>query len=139
MKLPQELKRKIAGCLEKEDLKMVRLVSKDWSWCTTSFLFDRIYWSPQDLDLVVFANVVNNTTLANNVTELEVDGSQFGVYVSERKYFEDLCLQVEGIIWRVKEVMVSSKLSAPEQLRIFPLILRIVGWPGIDFTHVPGN
>ena len=93
MQLPRELRDEILKLLDKTDLKTVRLISKDWSVCTSHYLFDRIYWSPQDLDLEVFQNIASRPELATCVRELVYDGSQF-VELSEEEYFKLLCLRI---------------------------------------------
>lgn len=93
MSLPQELKLEILQYLGKQDLKAVRLVAKDWSACTSRYLFHRIYWSPQDKDIEVFNNLVNGE-FAGCVKELVFDGSQFLYGFSEKGYFGDLCHQL---------------------------------------------
>ena len=94
MDIPPELKLQVLLHLEKKDVKAVRLVNKKWSICTPSFLFDRIYWSPHDLDREVFRNIVEDKELAGCVKELIFDGSQFGIGLTKERYFLDLLLQV---------------------------------------------
>ena len=95
MQLPRELEWEILKNLDKTDLKAVRLVSKDWSLCALRYLFERIYWSPQDLDLEVFQNIARRTELASCVKELVFDGSQF-IEKTEEQFFEEICTEIWG-------------------------------------------
>lgn len=109
MQLPHELKFEILKYLDKIDLKAVRLTSKDCSVCTPHYLFDRIYWSPQDLDLEVFQNIASRRELATCVKELVFDGSQF-VEHSKEDYFENLCSRIAKDLycWKSSVRIVSS-------------------------------
>ena len=93
MSLPPELKEEILQHLGKPDLKAVRFVAKDWSACAARYLFNRIYWSPQDKDLDVF-NSLANAKFAGSVQELVFDGSQFSIDISEMFYFRHLCQHI---------------------------------------------
>ena len=42
----------------------IRLVDRDWAACAARFLFDRIHWSPQDLDIEVFEYFARRPDLA---------------------------------------------------------------------------
>lgn len=100
MQLPYEIKSEILQLLgemnhgSKTDFKAVRLVNKDWSACTSRFLFERIYLSFRDEDIKVFKSITNCPDLAACIKELVFDGSCFVGGVSKRKYFEDLCMQI---------------------------------------------
>ena len=93
MWLPQELKLEILQYLGKQDLKAVRFVAKDWSACTSRFLFHRIHWSPQDKDIEVFDNLAHGE-FAGCVQELVFDGSQFMFDIAKKGYFRLLCYQL---------------------------------------------
>lgn len=103
MQLPHEIKFEILQLLgeinhgSKTDFKAVRLVNKDWSACTSRFLFERIYLSFLDEDIKVFKSIANHPDLAGCIKELVFDGCCFVEGVSKRKYFEDLCMQISEI------------------------------------------
>ena len=96
MSLPPELKEEILQHLGKQDLKAVRFVTKDWSACAARYLFNRIYWSPQDKDLDVF-NSLANAEFAGYVQELVFDGSQFNNDMTEKLYFHFLCHHIYSL------------------------------------------
>ena len=96
MSLPPEIKEEILQHLGKQDLKAVRFVAKDWSACAARFLFNRIYWSPQDKDLDVF-NSLANAKFAGSVQELVFDGSQFNIDMTEKFYFHFLCHHIYSL------------------------------------------
>ncbi|KAL8651668.1 MAG: hypothetical protein Q9226_004606 [Calogaya cf. arnoldii] len=79
MQVPTELKFEILRHVGSEnrhaklDFKAIRLVNKEWSACASPFMFERIYWSPQDLDLEAFEGIVNRPNLAACVKELVFD------------------------------------------------------------------
>lgn len=91
---PPELRLDILQYVGMKDLKAVRLVNKDWSTSASVFLFHRAYWSRQDLDLEVFANIVQHTELARHIKELVFDGSQFSIIKTKKGYFVTLCQQI---------------------------------------------
>ena len=110
MDLPLELQLGILKYLNKRDHKVVRLVNKDWSAITSGFLFDRIYWSPQDRDLEVFKAIATHPELAQCVKELIFDGSQFVDGLTKRTYLEALCSQHDLVDHRAEFVKVSAVL-----------------------------
>lgn len=69
-------------------------------------MFDRIHWSPQDLDLEVFHNIVNDNELAGCVRELIFDGSQFSIGVTKRQYFNNF-------YWQVLDLFDDQRLEDP--------------------------
>lgn len=75
--LPQELLLAILECLEKKDLKQVRLVSKLWCPVATELLFDRIYFSAHEKDLDVFNKIGGHPLLRKAVRELVYDTTTF--------------------------------------------------------------
>ena len=109
MELPPELKLNVLRHLERQDHKALRLVSRNWSENTSSFIFDRLYWSPQDLDLEVFKSIVSRPELAQCVKEFIFDGSQFVEGLTKRNYFQALCLQ-HGQMYHRAEHLVSTFL-----------------------------
>ena len=121
MRLPPELKLGILQYNEKKDLKAVRLTNKDWSVCTLQFLFDRIYWSPQNLDLEVFDSLVNNTELAPHIRELVFDACHFNVNTSKEEYFEQFCyciildlLTKDALVSNIFTAKIQGILSRPQ-------------------------
>lgn len=67
MQLPPEVKTEIlrhvrtTNAYPKMDFKAIRLVNKERSACTSPFLFERIYWSPQGLDLEAFEGIYQSS------------------------------------------------------------------------------
>ena len=105
MELPPELKLNVLRHLGRQDHKALRLVSKDWSVNTSGFLFNRLYWSPQDLDIEVFKSIVTRPELAQCVKEFIFDGSQFVEGLTKRDYFQALCLQHEQMYLRAERAV----------------------------------
>lgn len=68
--LPQELVDLILESAPKNDLKTLRLVCKQLNVSAIPYLFNRIYISSHPLDLEVFDHIVENSVLAEGVTEL---------------------------------------------------------------------
>ena len=75
--LPVELASTILELCEKSDLKVLRLVSRDWNAAATPFLFDRVWISPREVDLVVFRNITNDSNLSCHVRTLIYDATHF--------------------------------------------------------------
>ena len=68
--LPLEVKRIILEDATKSDLKLVRLVSKDWCLAAVPLLFDQIYISPRKRDLDVFSDIIDHPILCQAPTSL---------------------------------------------------------------------
>lgn len=97
--LPAEIKSLVADFLIKSDLKNVRLVSRDWSAPATPSLFDRVFVSPYDKDLQIFANITHDPILASSIKELICDTSTIPE-LSYEEYFYQLRREVSSITWR---------------------------------------
>ena len=140
MYLPQELKVRALGHLEKIDLKAVRLVDKLWSSCASYFLFDKIYWSFHDLDQEVFGHIVSDPALASYVRILEIDRSQFDHNLSKHRYFEDFCLQINTIAayekWNDGVSTLTPLSNTPEA---YDPRLIVPKRRGSGIGHSPGN
>ena len=131
---PPELRLEILQYVGKKDLKAVRLVNKDWSACASGYLFHRVYWSRQDLDLKVFGHIVGHTELARHVKELVFDGSQFAIDISKQQYFGTLCQQ----IWSCYRHQGSyAPLFGCEDPEIDGLNYLIWGRANINFSLLP--
>ena len=75
--LPLEVKRIVLEEFAKSDLKLVRLVSKDWCFAAVPLLFDRIYISPRERDLDVFIEIIDHPVLSQGPKSLIWDASMF--------------------------------------------------------------
>jgi len=75
--LPPELKLAIVGCMGKQGLKKVRLVSREWSMYAILLLFDKVYISPRKVDLTVFNKITQHPILGSVVRKVIYDISRF--------------------------------------------------------------
>lgn len=73
--LPLEVKHIILEDFNKSELKLVRLVSKDWCLAAVPLLFDRIYISPRERDVDVFIEIVDHPVLCQGPKSLIWDAS----------------------------------------------------------------
>lgn len=89
--LPVELKMMIAEYLECSELKVLRLVSWDWSSLVTPMLFCHVYISPRKEDLEIFNNITRHPVLSTYITGVVYDVSRFECGISHRAYFKRLC------------------------------------------------
>lgn len=89
--LPTELKLATLQCMEKYQLKCMRLVSKDWSTLATPLLFDKVYISSRGQDVEVFDKITSHPLLGSMVKELVYDTSRFEYAISRADYFDRLC------------------------------------------------
>lgn len=89
--LAVELKIMITDYLEYNELKVLRLVSRDWSSVVTPMLFEHVYISPRREDLEIFNNITRHPVLSTYVKEVAYDISRFQVGISPRAYFNRLC------------------------------------------------
>ena len=85
--LPVELQKLTLECLEKHELKQVRLVSKECNSLAIPLLFDRVYISPQPLNSVVFLKIAAHPIICETVREIIYDVSHFDPDISRREYY----------------------------------------------------
>ena len=88
--LPLEIKTLIARHLLKSDLKNLRQADQQWRTAATPFLFDRIFISPRNKDLEVFANITKDPALNNAIKEIIFDATH-APDLSFEGYFRKLC------------------------------------------------
>ena len=88
--LPLEVKRIILEDSSKSDLKLVRLVSKDWCLAAVPLLFDRIYISPRKHDLDVFSDIIDHPVLCQAPRSLIWDATYFLRRKDQRHYMKRL-------------------------------------------------
>lgn len=107
--LPIEVKAVILEFLEKEYLKRVRLLSKEWCSLATQFLFDTIYISPREKDVEVFERITRHPVLSHAVTKLVYDTSRFKQGLGAAEYFRMLSEDFSpvALFWE-KEIFNSS-------------------------------
>ena len=110
--LPTELRVYILSCLEKCDLKRVRLVSKEWCSLATTPLFDRAYISPRRKDIEVFEGITRHPVLSSAVRELVYDASQFVPCLDVGHYHKQLYDSMLGVSLRGGNPL--SKISNAE-------------------------
>ena len=111
MYLPLEVIILVHGYLGKRDLKASRLVSKDWSFYASSFLFDRIFISPRKVDLEVFNAITQHPTLSKYIKKLKYDGTRFCPDLSAEEYNKKLWSQLRyklNIATIQPEILVSN-------------------------------
>lgn len=89
--LPVELKTMVTDYMECSELKVLRLVSWDWSSLVTPLLFWHVYISPRREDLEVFNSITRHPVLSTYVKEVVYDVSRFEFGISPRAYFDRLC------------------------------------------------
>ena len=94
--LALEIKTIIASYLEKADLKCLRSTSREWNASTTPFLFDKIYISPRDKDLQVFANITKDPHLAASIKQIIFDTTHVPE-LNHKGYFENLIGEIRTI------------------------------------------
>ena len=92
-KLPPELFHLIFPHLQKADLKPLRFVGRMFNDLIVPFLFDKIYISPQYLNLTVFRHTSESLRLAKHVKELVYDATEFDNIIDEqgRRGFRKPC------------------------------------------------
>ena len=100
VKLPLELQISVLECLEKQDLKQVRLVSRVWCSLSIPLLFNKIYISPQPLDLQVFQSCAAHPDISKAVREIVYDVSHFDGGTSRETYGERLATDFTMIFYR---------------------------------------
>lgn len=88
--LPLEVKRIILEDFTKLDLKLVRLVSKDWCLAAVPLLFDRIYISPKKRDLDVFIDIIDHPVLCQAPRSLIWDATYFLPRKDQKHYMKRL-------------------------------------------------
>ena len=73
-----------------EDLKQVRLVSKDWCELVTGRLFDTIYISPHEKNMEVFKEMTGHPVIAGAIRSLFYDTVHFRRFYSQDEYWVSL-------------------------------------------------
>ena len=90
--LPPELKGLVAKCLQKSELKKLRLVSQQWQEMATPLLFDRVYVSPREKDMQIFSNITKHPVLSRSIKAMVCDISEIPE-LSYEEYFHLLCYE----------------------------------------------
>ncbi|KAI4284453.1 MAG: hypothetical protein L6R38_001412 [Xanthoria sp. 2 TBL-2021] len=83
MDLPNEVTLHILSFMPKMDIKQARLVCRLWAALGGQSLFDTIYVSPRETDMVVFESITQHTTLRNAPRHLVYDSTIFEQYDEE--------------------------------------------------------
>jgi len=83
----------IFSYFQKADLKPSRLVGRMFNDLIIPFLFDKIYISPQYLNLAVFRSISQSPHLAKHVKELVYDATEFTNDMDEATYDFEIVLQ----------------------------------------------
>ncbi len=89
-KLPPEVVVLIFSYLQKAELKPLRFVGREFNDLIIPFLFDKVYISPQYLNLEVFRNISRNPHLAKHVRELIYDATMFTLGTDKVSYLTHL-------------------------------------------------
>jgi hypothetical protein len=76
----------ISSYLAKSDIKLVRLVNKQFNVISSSLLFDRVYFSPQHKNLEVFRAISQHPIHSKTVKELVYDATWFNPEMNWSKY-----------------------------------------------------
>ena len=95
--LPLEVKRIVLEEFIKSNLKLVRLVSKDWCLAAVPLLFDRIYISPRKRDLEVFSDIIDHPVLCHAPRSLIWDASHFRRRKDQKHYMVRLLYEARFI------------------------------------------
>ena len=98
MHLPNELLLYIFQSLGRTDLKSARLVCKSWDPCASHFLFDKIYVSPNEIDLQVFEAIAQHPILSKSVRHLVYDASVFVSDLTRERYVEQFIQQASRVM-----------------------------------------
>ncbi|KAI9722300.1 MAG: hypothetical protein M1812_001772 [Candelaria pacifica] len=88
--VPNDILVIILSYLGKEDLKTLRQVCKLWESFATRPLFDRVFISPQRINLDVFLNISQHKTISAYVKEIVYDTVYFDPKKTFHQYREDL-------------------------------------------------
>lgn len=112
--LPTEILTSTIACLEKPDLKILRLVHSRFDEIAHPFLFNKAVISSNLEDLEVFRSIINDPRLAKHVTMMVFVVSSFRYYQFEY-YVKELAGQLEQDL-KIRKANVDVA-SIPETLR----------------------
>ena len=98
MNLPNEILLLTFQRLNKSNLKMARLVCKLWASMANPILFDKVFVSPNQLQMEVFANIAGHPIFSHTVKTLVYSTLRFDTDISVRSYIARLFSHIRGYL-----------------------------------------
>ena len=93
----------IVQCVQKKDLKQLRLVSKEWSSLATVPLFDRVFVSARKKDLEVWKAITGHPIISKTVRTLVYDVTRFRQDLTSGSYYRRLHSQMHRLVRRISK------------------------------------
>ena len=136
MNLPSELILESLWYLRNVDLKSARLVCKLWSGCASEHLFAKLFISPHELNLQIFAAVAQDPMLSRYVKKVEYDAIHFSSQVTISQYLEVLWRQTPEVTSAAED---DSEHPDPEISQFITICRGLSELRDVSEAHSPGT